>query len=116
MTEVIVLSYFVRLIKELRKKFPNVSRDVDPLIEELERGETPGDRIQGVSPYIVYKVRRPNRDARRGKSGGYRVIYYVKTSEKVYLLIIYSKAETEDITPDEIIRVIKDAEIDENDA
>jgi mRNA-degrading endonuclease RelE of RelBE toxin-antitoxin system len=52
------------------------------LVNQLEQGETPGDQIQGTG-HSVYKVRLPNTDAQRGKSGGYRVIYYLKTSSKV---------------------------------
>ena len=51
----------------------------------------------------VYKVRLPNRSARRGKSGGFRVIYQERDGVLVLLLLIYSKTERADI-PDEAIR------------
>jgi len=35
------------------------------------------------------KVRLRNSDAQRGKSGGYRVIYYLKTKAKIILVTIY---------------------------
>jgi mRNA-degrading endonuclease RelE of RelBE toxin-antitoxin system len=45
----------------------------------------------------------------KGKSGGYRVIYYWKKSEsEIWLLTIYSKNEDE-IIPTNILRSIKDA-------
>ncbi len=49
--------------------------DLNPVLIQLEAGETPGDRIQGLGSYRVYKARIRNSDAQRGKSGGYRVVY-----------------------------------------
>ena len=40
--------------------------------------------------------------ARRGKSGGFRVIYYVQLSDLVTLLTIYSKTDDTDISIAEI--------------
>lgn len=65
---------FQKAIKRLRKKYPRIRDDVQPLINQLSLGETPGDQIQATG-YTVYKVRLSNRDTKRGKSGGYRVIY-----------------------------------------
>lgn len=44
MTDVVITENFERFAKKLRKKYPNIMRDVDPLITQLENGETPGDR------------------------------------------------------------------------
>ncbi len=85
---VIATGVFIRAAKRLRKKYPHLSHDLHPLTEQLQNGETPGDRLQNVEPFIVYKVRVPNTDAQRGKSGGYRVIYYCKRSELVFLVYI----------------------------
>jgi mRNA-degrading endonuclease RelE of RelBE toxin-antitoxin system len=77
-----------------------------PLIQILQQGELLGDGIQhGV--YVVYKVRLKNSDTQRGKSGGYRIIYYLKTDADIVLLTIYSKSEQSDITTAEIRRIIK---------
>ena len=100
--------YFDKLAKDLRKRYPNVWKDIEPLIDQLEGGEVPGDRLQQVGSYEAYKVRLPNRDARRGKSGGYRVIYHVRTAKAIYLLEIYSKSDKEDIDDAEVIAEIED--------
>lgn len=63
--------------------------------------------MQGVQ-IIVYKVRLANRDASRGKSGGYRVIYYLPTDDLTLLLTIYSKTDQSDIVADEIRRILDD--------
>lgn len=69
---------FERDLKRLGRRYRRIRRDLEPLIGQLLAGESPGDRVQGVRT-VVYKVRLPNSDARRGKSGGYRVIYYLPT-------------------------------------
>lgn len=98
---------FIRRLKELRKKYPHVTEQVQALILQLEQGETPGDQIQGTG-YTAYKTRLANPDAGRGKSGGYRVIYYIRTVDKTIALLIYSKSDQVDISPDEIKRLIEE--------
>ena len=98
---------FVRLLKNLRKKYPNIADDLQPLIDQLGEGKTPGDQIQGVG-YTAYKTRLSSRDVQRGKSGGYRVIYYIRTANRVILMSIYIKSARVDITPDEIRRLIEE--------
>ena len=96
---------FQKVVKRLLKKYKNIQHDVQSLIDQLENGATPGDRLQQVH-HLVYKVRVKNSDVAKGKSGGYRVIYYVKTSDWVILITIYSKTEQVDICPDEIQQFI----------
>jgi len=67
---------FLRELKQLKKKYRHVRDDVEELVEQLQRGEKPGDLLQDVQEG-VYKVRLANRDAQRGTRSGYRVIYYV---------------------------------------
>jgi mRNA-degrading endonuclease RelE of RelBE toxin-antitoxin system len=100
---------FRRAFKRLRKKYRQIDNDLKPLISQLEHGLTPGEQIQGVG-HTVYKVRIQNSDAQRGKSGGYRVIYYIKTRDFVILTYIYSKSDREDITADELRQYIHDIE------
>ena len=57
----------------------------------------------------MYKVRLPNRSARRGKSGGFRVIYQDRSGTLVLLLIIYSKTEYADIPADVIRQIMAEA-------
>ncbi|MDZ4765678.1 MAG: type II toxin-antitoxin system RelE/ParE family toxin [Chloroflexota bacterium] len=95
--QVIFVPDAIRDIKRLRKRYRRIDEDLEPLITQLEAGETPGDQLQGVDPYIVYKVRLPNRDAGRGKSGGYRVVYYFHAIAMRFLIEIYSKSEKENL-------------------
>lgn len=98
---------FRKAVKKLRKKYPHIRDDLDPLITQLTNGETPGDQIQSTG-YTVYKVRIPNSDARRGKSGGYRVIYYIPMQDDLILLMIYSKSDQSDISAENVRDLIDD--------
>jgi hypothetical protein len=51
-------------------------------------------------------VRVANSSAARGKSGGYRIIYYVALPTKIVLLTIYAKSEQENIATKEIERIV----------
>ncbi|MES9829213.1 MAG: hypothetical protein ABW201_13175 [Candidatus Thiodiazotropha sp.] len=44
---------FKRQLKRLNRKYRRIRSDVEPLISQLEAGETPGDQIQGTG-YTVY--------------------------------------------------------------
>ena len=103
-------------MKRLRKKYPRIDSDILPLIERLERGETPGDRIPGVK-YAICKERLPNTSASKGQSGGFRVIYYLRTAEYTFLITIYSKNEQVDFPLGEIERIVLDLpDLPEDDA
>jgi mRNA-degrading endonuclease RelE of RelBE toxin-antitoxin system len=69
------------------------------------RGQAIRSRVPG---HTVYKVRVRNTDAQRGKSGGYRVIYYLVDREDVLLVTVYSKPEQADIDADQIQQIIEE--------
>ena len=96
---------FDRESRRLLRKYHSLRAELDQLTEELIRGDRPGVRLSRVGRH-VYKVRLPNRSARRGKSGGFRVIYQERAGILVLLLLIYSKSERADIPDDAIRRVI----------
>jgi len=72
----------------------------------LQNGEILGDKIQHLN-YTVYKVRVQNSDIKKGKSAGYRMIYYLKVKSEIILVSIYSKTEQSNITTNEIKRIIE---------
>ncbi|MDJ0620815.1 MAG: type II toxin-antitoxin system RelE/ParE family toxin [Calothrix sp. MO_192.B10] len=94
---------FNRNIRTLAKKYRNIRNDIQPVIEQLEQGELPGEQIPGVG-YAVFKLRVRNSDTQKGKSGGYRLIYYVKTATGIILLTVYVKSEQVDIAAKDIQR------------
>jgi mRNA-degrading endonuclease RelE of RelBE toxin-antitoxin system len=96
---------FQKNIRTLTKKYRNICQDLQPVINQLEQGELLGDQISGIG-YPVFKLRVKNSDINKGKSGGYRLIYYLKTSTGIVLLTIYPKSEHADIDADEIRDII----------
>ena len=57
----------------------------------------------------VYKIRLAISSKNKGKSGGARVITYIKIiDETVYLLSIYSKGEKDNISEDELDDLLTD--------
>ena len=98
---------FKRHLRELSKKYRHIRSDVQPTIETIQSGDFPGDRIVGTE-YVVFKVRIRNRDIRRGKSSGYRLIYQVKPPKSAVLLTIYSKLDQGDISPRQVREIIKE--------
>jgi mRNA-degrading endonuclease RelE of RelBE toxin-antitoxin system len=101
---------FRKDIKKLRKRYDSIEKDVQPLIEQLEAGEIPGDRIVE-NKYPVYKVRVRNSDNRRGKSSEYRVVYYTMTPEAILLTTIYSKSDRQNISNKEVEDIIGEYEL-----
>lgn len=100
---------FKRNVRALSKKYRHIRSDVDPLILDLQSGLLPGDQVTGTG-YTIFKVRVPNRDVRKGKSGGYRLIYYLQTKADIILITIYSKTEQADVSALQIRRIVGEFE------
>lgn len=101
--------YFTRAFKRLRKTYPQIGNDLNVLIEQLKGGETPGDQVPGIG-HTVFKVRIQNRSARSGKRGGFRVLYYLQTADAIFLITVYSKTERENISANELRRLIEEVD------
>ena len=83
---------FTKNLKKLKKKYSRIKTDLSPLIKNLEQGIFEGDKLQGFDGDNVYKVRVASSDQKKGKRGGFRVIYYVVTDDShILLLFIYAK-------------------------
>ncbi len=96
---------FKRQLKQLSRRYRCIRSDVQPLLDQLRDGATPGDRIQARG-CVLYKVRVSNRDAARGKSGGYRIIYYVPTDGERLLVAIYSKSDQADVPHETLLKIV----------
>ncbi|MBA4379969.1 MAG: addiction module antitoxin [Anaerolinea sp.] len=97
---------FKRNLRILSRKYRHIRSDIDPLLAELQEGITPGDQVTGMD-FVVFKTRVKNRDAQKGKSGGYRIIYYLAVPERIILVTIYSKTEQSDISTSQIRRILQ---------
>jgi mRNA-degrading endonuclease RelE of RelBE toxin-antitoxin system len=96
---------FLRQLRQLSRRYRHIRDDVQPIIMQLQSGETPGDQIPNVG-FALFKVRVRNRNIQKGKSAGYRLIYYLKDQNKVILVTIYSKSDQSDIDIETIRRII----------
>jgi len=97
---------FLKNIKQLSKKYRRIKKDFLPLLEELEAGQFIGDPISGFDNEI-YKARVPSSDQQKGKSGGFRLIYYtVLENKEIILLTMYAKAKQSNIRKNEIQKIL----------
>lgn len=100
---------FKRNVRQLAKKYWHIKSDIQPVIDRLGSGQTPGDQVPRTH-YTVFKVRIKNTDIKKGKRSGYCMIYSLKTRESVVLVTMYSKTEQGDISSDTMRRIISDFE------
>ncbi len=110
--EIILTRQFKDDIKfyKRRKKYLKIAADIRPALEELRAGNFIGDKLEGLAipaNTAVYKVRLPNSSINVGKSGGFRLLYYVTIADKIYLAKIYSKKDDNRIPTDaQIVELI----------
>lgn len=93
------LPTFDRQAKRLAKKYPSLQKDLRALFDALQQDPSQGSALgKG-----CYKVRMAITSKKQGKSGGARVITFVKvTREAVYLLAVYDKSEKADLATGEL--------------
>jgi mRNA-degrading endonuclease RelE of RelBE toxin-antitoxin system len=105
---------FQRDVRTLAKRYRAIRSDIQVLFNQLQAGEVPGDQVPGMD-YTVFKVRVKNSAIQKGKSAGYRVLYYrvlyyLKTNDRVVLVTMYSKSDRTDIPPEEVRDILKQYE------
>ena len=100
---IIAVPPFIRDLKRLAKKFPSLKSEYQQLVKELKENPEKGIPLG----YNLYKIRLAIASKGRGKSGGARVITYLKTEMgNVYLLSIYDKGEKDTISDSEIQKIL----------
>ncbi len=99
-------STFRRSVRKLSKKYHSLKKDLLSLLDILEQGDLPGAPVSGFSG-TIYKVRIQSSDQKRGKRGGFRVIYFVdQNTQDIWLLTVYAKARKENIRVNEIQKIL----------
>lgn len=107
MAEVVLTAFFKRRFKELKKRHRSLGADVLALVGSLENTPVQGTPIGK----DCYKIRLTISSKGAGKSGGGRVITYVRLLQgKVYLLTIYDKTDTDTLTTKELLELLKGME------
>lgn len=95
---------FKKEAKKLSKKYPSLKTDLASLFEELEKNPTTGTPLGN----DIYKIRLAIASKNKGKSGGARVMSFVKITDTTVLLFsIYNKGDKDSISDKEIEALIK---------
>lgn len=95
---------FDKQAKRLAKKYPSLKKDLTELLESLADNPEQGTALSN----SFYKIRLAIASKGKGKSGGARVITYVKvTDTTVFLTSIYDKSEKSTITDKELEQIFK---------
>ena len=98
--KIISIPPFEKQLRKLAKKYPSLGKELLKLKEILLAEPATGTSLgKG-----IYKIRLAVSSKGKGKSGGMRVITYVKiVAQTIYLIAIYDKSEIENIS-EKVIR------------
>lgn len=102
---IFVSDNFKNEAKRLIKKYPSIKDDIKLLTQILSENPKKGIHLGN----DVYKVRMSISSLNKGKSGGARIIYFIKIVDTaVYLLSIYIKTSKANLSSNEIKDLLKD--------
>ena len=102
------LDNFVKEVKKLSKKYKKIADDLKALQKELFIDPQCGIHLGN----NCYKIRLANSSIPAGKRGGFRVVYYYyDANEVIYLMSIYSKSELENLSDEEILKILSENEL-----
>ncbi len=97
--DVIATEPFEKKLKRLAKKYKSLASDLAPIIDELAENPTLGTPIGK----DCYKLRIAIASKNKGKTGGARMITYVRiVKQTVFLMDIYDKSEQANISNKEL--------------
>jgi mRNA-degrading endonuclease RelE of RelBE toxin-antitoxin system len=102
--EILRTNTFSKHLKLLAKKYRTIVEDYSALLQSLRANPLQGDALGR----NCYKVRMSITAKGKGKSGGARVITYIKIEKKsITLLDIYDKSDKESISEKELTELLK---------
>jgi mRNA-degrading endonuclease RelE of RelBE toxin-antitoxin system len=91
--------------KKLIKKYASLRNEIIELGKELTENPTLGTPLGN----DVYKIRLAIASKNKGKSGGARIISFVKIIDKtVFLISIYNKGDKDTLSDEEIRELLKE--------
>jgi len=95
---------FAKTFKRLRKRYRNLEKDINVLRLALMKNPMAGMPL-GAG---LYKIRLASSDMSKGKSGAFRVIYYLMLdADTIVLLDLYTKNEKENVPISEIKKILE---------
>ncbi|HEY4483374.1 MAG TPA: hypothetical protein VI953_04350 [Candidatus Paceibacterota bacterium] len=97
MRQIVFLPHFLRQLKPLLKKFPDLKNSVADTLDNF----TPETHI--LIAEDIYKVRLSTKSLKRGKSGGFRLYtYFFELNERIVPITIYFKGDKDNLTANEL--------------
>lgn len=96
------ISKFDKEVKKLAKKYNLIKNDLEAFTINFNDIHQEAISIKN----NLFKIRLLNSNKNKGKSAGYRVYYYLKLNDTVYLLTIYDKSQIESINETALNRYI----------
>jgi mRNA-degrading endonuclease RelE of RelBE toxin-antitoxin system len=98
-------SNFKKEAKRLVKKYPSLKSELAELFQILEKNPIQGTPLGN----NIFKIRLAISSKNKGKSGGARVLSYIKIeAASVLLFSIFDKSETSNLTDKQIKYLIED--------
>lgn len=112
--KIVYADSFKKSLKILQKRYRHVKDDVRRGLDVLQYEPALGDVIPG--GHGIRKLRIRNSDNNKGKSAGYRLLYYADSRSNethLYILLLYGKSDQADVSTSELkglLRMIDDSE------
>ena len=95
---------FDKQLKRLAKKYPSLKQEFSNLLTDLETHPEQGTPLGNA----CFKIRIAIASKGKGKSGGARIITnFVVIHKTVFLISIYDKSETKNLTDKELKELLK---------
>jgi mRNA-degrading endonuclease RelE of RelBE toxin-antitoxin system len=105
--KIFTIPLFDSRYKRFVKKFPTLEEELLVLQELLLENPKMGILLTT----NIYKIRVPNKDNQRGKSGGFRIITYLieenQNNYEINLLTIYDKFEESTVSKSALLKIVK---------
>lgn len=102
--KIVLSANFKKEAKRLIKKYPSLKAELAILFSELEENPIIGTPLGN----DIYKIRLAIASKNKGKSGGARIMSFVKIIETTVLLFsIYNKGDKDSISDKEIEELLK---------
>jgi len=98
------VSRFDKEVKKLSKKYNLIKEDLNNFVVDFDTIHKEATSIKN----NLYKVRLSNSNKNKGKRAGYRIYYYLKINDTVYLLTIYDKSQIESINENTLNQYIEE--------
>jgi len=105
---IVLAGSFKSSLCKLKKRYRRIKEDIKPEIEELTRDPRKWPVMPGARG--VRKARVSNSDANKGKSGGYRLLYFVEDQPRkvIYILWVYSKSDMSNVAAADAVRLVEE--------